>query len=318
MALSVDFAIDEKLQQALTTMKGDVKLRATIATIENERIQLFNEPLAATDNIADDLAEVRKAIAAGKIEACFVVVRVDDKTFGQVMLVPEGSKPKIRMIYASSAAHLRKDSGLAISTDTHASSIDEITPKLFGRDDAESKRELMSEQEKEKEAIEKMPVAPAPTAMAGVACPLSEGATKAIAAFNEKKALAVTLTVTPKNIELDQTIPAEGALEDVVKAVPENVPRFIVTRFEEKVFLAYVVPPTAKPKERMPYASTKASLLSQLAANDCKIEKKVEIDEAKEMLEAMKEALQACDLSDEPKPTAPKAPLGAKGPRMLI
>lgn len=318
MALSVDFAIDEKLQQALTAMKGDAKIRSAIAVIESERIQLYKDTLAATTNIADDMADVRKAIVDGKIEACFIVVRVDDKTFGQIMLVPEGSKPKTRMIYASSSAHLRKESGLAISSDTHASSVEEITAKLFGHDDDESKRELMSEKEKEQETIAKMPTAPAPTAMAGVGCPLSEEATKAIADFNDKKFMAITLIVNPKNIDLDKTIPVDAKLEDVVAAVPDNTPRFIVMMFQEKVFLAYVVPPTAKPKERMPYASTKASLLSQLDANKCKVEKRVEIDEAKEMGDAMKEALEVCDLKDDVKPVAPKAPVGAKGPRMLM
>jgi hypothetical protein len=318
MALSVDFAIDEKLQLALTAMKGDAKIRSAIAVIESERIQLYKDTLAASANIADDMADVRKAISDGKIEACFVVVRVDETSFGQIMLVPEGSKPKTRMIYASSSAHLRKESGLAISTDTHASSVDEVTAKLFGHDTAESKRELMNEKEKEQESIAKMPVAPAPTAMAGVGCPLSEEATKAVADFNDKKLMAITLAVNPKNIDLDKTIPAEGKLADVVAAIPDNTPRFIVVWFQEKVFLAYIVPPTAKPKERMPYASTKASLLSQLDANKCKVEKRVEIDEAKEMEESMKEALEVCDLKDDVKPVAPKAPLGVKGPRMLM
>lgn len=317
MALSVSFALADCLKDALHSMKHDGKYRALLAVIDQESIKLV-KAFDQSESIGADLEVVRKAITDDKIEACFVVVRIAEKEFGQVLMVPDTVKPKIRMLYASSSAHLRNASGLPIGSDTHATKVDDLTPAIFNQTEEET-RSMMTEKEKIREKMDAMPLAPAPSAMAGVGCPLSEGAKKAGESFSTGDFRAATFTVGPAGIDIEKSFPKDASTSDIIEGVPADQPRYIVLSWEGKTLLVYVCPPGTKPKERMPYASSKASFISQIGNVGVKFDRRIETDEVKNLEEAIAEALQDVDFKDLPDTAAPpKAHMMQKGPRMLI
>lgn len=319
MALTIDFSIDEDLMKVLHAMKSDPKIRSCFAIIESERIKLYKEPLPSTDDLDNDMGDIRRIIVADKIEACFVVIRIDDKNFGHITFSPDGVKPKLRMMYAASSAHLRSKCGLAIGADDHISDFTDINASLYNRDKTDAlRKEMMTENEKEHAAVAKLAPAPAPVAMAGVTCPLTDKAVEAAEAFKKEELKAAVFVIGGNTIDVEKTFPKDATLAAIVKDIPENQPRYIVISYESHSWLVYVCPPGAKPKDRMPYASSKASFISQI--NDkvsLDLVKRVEIDEAKEMEEAMKYHLKANDLPENVAPVAPKS-LMPKGPRMLM
>ena len=100
--------------------------------------------------------------------------------------------------------------------------------------------------------------------------------------------------------------------------MPENQPRFVIVHWTEgKSVLLYICPSGCKPKERMPYASTKASFVAQLGHQEVKCDKSIETDEPAELEATVNDALNAPVLADDVKPIAPKAVM-SKGPRMLM
>lgn len=315
MALSVDFALGDGLKNALHEMKHDNKYRALIAVIEQENIQLL-KTVDVTDSLTNDLESVRKVIDSEKVEACFVVVRLNDKEFGQVLLVPDTVKPKTRMLYASSSAHLRNSSGLPIGSDTHAIKVADLTPALFSRTEEETKQ-MMTEKEKLKEKIDAMPVAPATTAMAGVGCPLTPEAIKAVEAFSADEAKAATFTVSQSNITVDKTFPKDATTEAIISGVPADQPRYILIKSDGKVFLVYVCPGNLKPKERMLYAASKNSFIAEMGSRGIKFERRLEIDDINTIEQSIAESLQEVDLPKDV-PVAPKANMMQKGPRMFM
>ena len=319
MSHSVAFPIAASIRHAIEHIKEPhAPTRAVFAVIDNEEIVALGKPVEATVNLTADLAAVRKRIADDKIGACFIIVKLEEKRFEQLMYIPEGVKPKTKMLYATSAVYLRNETHLPVGTDTHIVNADEINPTLFGRDIETERKELMNEHEKAKAEIAQLDPTPAPSGMPGVANPIDEAGRAAVAQFKAKEIRAATFTVSPKGIHVDKTLPKSTSNKDLVSVIPDNQPRFAIVHWtEEKIVLLYVCPSTCKPKDRMPYASTKASFVAQLGHQEVKATKSVETDSPLEIESAVNDALTAPALEGEVKPIAPKSVM-PKGPRMLM
>ena len=233
MALKVEFALEQALQDALAGLKTNEKVRAVVAVIKDEVLKLHGEPTALTENLANDLASVRSSIQSGSADACFVIVRIEKRGFVQVIFVPDTVKPAVRMVYATSATHLRAESHLAIPNDTHITKLDELVAALFDVQAEEDKEKLMTDSEKAKQEIGKMlkedlKTAPKKAPLAGVAMPLNEEANDATDRFVDGKNSALIFTVGTKNILLEKEFPTGASKADVVSALPETEPRFVL------------------------------------------------------------------------------------------
>lgn len=327
MALILTFPLADPLRAALDKMRDNLStIRAVIVTVESEVLVLKGEPFEATLSLDADLAKVREFITKEALSCCFVLVKLDEKKFNQVMFVADGTKPKVKMQYASSAAHLRESSRFAIPTDIHIVAVDEINAALFGRDVAAERPEMMTEKEKLVEEISKMEVATQkPQGMPGVATPLDDAALTALQAFRQGDVQALSFTVHAKGISVDGTMKKEDKHEEWVKLIPEAQPRFVLIHWgaeagegpAKDVVLVYICPAGCKPKDRMPYASTKASFVAQVGHQEIKLRKSVETDDASSAEATVKEALTAPQLEEDVKPIAPKSVM-PKGPRMLM
>jgi hypothetical protein len=319
MSHAVAFPLAASIREAVAMIKEPhVPIRAVFAVIENEEIVALGKPVEATVNLTSDLSALRKRIADDKIGACWIILKLDEKRFEQIMYVPDGIKPRIKMMYATSAVNLRNETHLPIGSDTHVVNADEINPTLFGRDIEQERVELRTDKEKIQAELAQLPVAPAPSGLPGVANPIDDAGRAAVAQFKAKEIRAASFTVSTKGIHVDKTLPNGSTNKELVAAVPENQPRFVIVHWtDDKSVLLYVCPASCKPKERMPYASTKASFVAQLSHQDVKASKSIETDSPGEIETAVNDALNAPALEDDVKPIAPK-PVMPKGPRMLM
>ncbi|CUG91607.1 G-actin binding protein, putative [Bodo saltans] len=321
MSLTLAFPLGDSLRDALDKFKEPLAvIRAVIVGIDNETLVLHGAPIEATENLTSDLAAVRKIMPLDVPR--FVMVKLEEKSFAEILYVPEGTKPKVKMLYAGSSAHLREQSRLAIATDTHVISVDEINPTLFGRDIEAERVELRTEKEKIKEEIAKMEIAPQRSAVelpAGTQQPLNAAAIDVVIAIKDKKLRAATFKLEGAEIVVDKTVDiAETSHESWISILPAEEPRFAVINFrEDAIILLYLCPDSCKPKVKMPYAASKGSFTRQLTHLEAKPKKSVETSSAKGVDAVIDEALDAPQLEDDAKPIAPKS-IMPKGPRMCM
>lgn len=322
MSIALNFPIATPLRESMDAMKQPLALtRALVVTIDNETLVLSGTPVEATTDLGADLATIRKQLT---VDHCaFVLIKLDEKQFSLVMYIPEGTKPKVKMQYAGSSAHLRDASLLAIGTDTHIVHLDELAPTLFGRDIVAERKELMTSDEVVRAEIDKMEIAPQkPVGLPGVANPLEEEALVAVLDLKQKKLRAATFVVTAKGtIAVEKKSPL-GSSDDAASwasLLSAEEPRFAIINWKDtdSVVLLYVCPEGCKPKLKMPYATSKASFVAQLAHQELKPKKSVEVGSVADAATAIEEALNAPQLDEEVKPIAPRS-IMPKGPRMLI
>lgn len=321
MALKVEFALEQALRDALAAIKTAESQRSLVAIIKDETLKLQGAAVPLTPNLANDLAATRKLIADSGVEACFIFVRLEGRGFTQVSLVPETIKPAIKMVYASSASHLRSESHLAVAGETHISKLDELVASLFDIVAEEDKEQLMTEHEKTTKEVDKLIAedlkkgAPVRAPLAGVAMPFDEAADAATERFVEGKSEALIYTVGTKNILVEREFPAGASKADVIGALPEAEPRFVLFRWAaDKDVLVYLCPGACKPKLKMGYSSSKGSLVAQLAHKDIKLAKSCETDEAKEIETFVNDALTAEKLEDAEQIKAKPAAKGFRLP----
>lgn len=320
MAMSVGFKLEASLEEALGHFKVSESQRGLVIVIDGEVLKLQHGPTAKTSDFAQDLTDLRTVVKA--LPAAFTLLRVDDKKeYALVIVMPETAKPKTKMIYASSALHLRNASHLGTCAEIQIDTVDALNPKLFGQDTEEQKRELMTEKEKIKEEMAKLETAPQnPTggsALPGVGAKLDEATLQAAKDFHAKKLRGFVAYIDGAAIKLEFSAPFDQPRAAVVSKLPADKPRYAVIHWEDdKAVLVYVCPGSCKPKERMPYASMKPGFIAQLNHVEIKLAKNIETDDPAEVEAAV--ALRLAEhTEDEMKPVAP-AKVANKGPRMLI
>lgn len=317
MSLAVTFSLSSELKAQLSEMKQNDAIRAVICVIESETMVPLGNPIPATVNLEDDLSAVRKTLMERSVPACFVVVKPESTKYSLLLFTPEGIKPKLKMMYASSAAHLRNESHLPIGADTHIGSVAEISAALYGRNVAKDREEMLTDSEKLKKELEALPVAPQAQNLPGVHTEI-EKKDELLGEFLDGTAKALLFQVTPKSvIEKDKSFSPSTATSDIIAALPTTAPRFLLISWDGKPVLVYVCPESCKPKERMNYAASKASFVAQIKKAGVKLEKSVETDSPASVESSVTEALTAAPLQEEAKPIAPK-PSAQKGFKMLM
>jgi hypothetical protein len=321
MALSIDFGLTDELKTALDAVRAEpAKYRALVVVVDKETLTTGSPLMAASANLDADFAQIRQALA-GK-EAAFVVLSLDNKVT-LVTFTPESLKPKMRMIYAASSSHLRQVG--KIVGDTHVPTIEEITPALFGHKEGD-RVELRTEKESAAAKIGEMLAAEESTedkrahAMHGLNSTVSGDVAAAVTAVFKNENYAVVLNVAQgpsTTIILDKRIESKDAGRDLASCVPADEPRFIYSQWEDRHILVYVVPAECKPRVRMAYAASKSSLVSQLRATGCTIDRSLEFSTTEHLEAQIAEAL-AAPLPEDPQPAAPASKPAMKGPRMFM
>lgn len=303
----------------MNTFKVSDSQRALIVVIEGETIKLKHGPTAKTSDFGADLSEVRKLLKE-TASAAFIVLRVGEgKDYALVMFVPEDTKPKVKLMFASSALQFRNATHLGLAGETHLETVDGLTPALFGHKTEEDRQEMMSEKEKIQQEMSKLEVAQTTGAMPGLHSNFGESLSAAVKDFNDEKILGFTAALDGAKVNLDATFPSDASLEAIAKGLPTDRPRYALLRAEEKSVLVYCCPSGSKIRERTPYAATLPDFVSQLKEMGVKVAARIEIDDTAEMEATIKERLAPVTEEEktEAKPAAPAKVVG-KGPRMLI
>ncbi|RNF01894.1 G-actin binding protein [Trypanosoma conorhini] len=317
--LSVNFQRDSALQESFKSFcEANAPLRALVVTLDEEVMRLHGKVPASTANMEDDLAKVRDMIKADKLEAAFIIVKLSEGEFAQVCFCSDSVKPKVKMLYASGAAHLLDASGLTHLVKEHVDDVADITPSLFKKETSASRMELMTENEKFNAAIEKMEPAPVQVAMPGVTMPLTEEGVKLLQELNRGALNALSFVVDTEKITVDKTLEVSEnsslSLSAILKAVkgllPEGQARFVVLRCPTngttKTVMVYVSPSTCKPRVRMTYAASKLSFISQAEQHGVTFSRRLELGNRNDLQEAVEDALSAeLDNKDEGQPNPP-------------
>lgn len=318
MALQVNFAISEALTKAIASMRETNEVRAVIAMIAKESVELVKSVLS-TPEIEDDFAQVRDAVSS--LEAAFIIMKRDEK-LTLLTFTPEGVKPRVRMMYAASSSHLRQEA--KIVGDQHIATPSEIVPALFGmkandRTVLETPKEAI---QREIRAAQDKEVAEAPQrviAMQPVSTALTAEALEAVKAIGQGKA-ACSLAVDGSSLVLTAAFETDVAPAAIVGTLPADAPSFLVIQWsEDKRILAYVCPEECKPKVRMHYAAAKPSLVAQLKSNNILITRSVETSSRDSLLQSIEDALSA-PINEGPSKAveAPAPRTMMKGPRMFM
>ena len=318
MALSVEFAISDPLNKALETLKGALdQYRALVVVVEKETLTTGGELMKSSENLDADFAQIRASLAI--TDAALVVVSLDGR-LTLVTFTPQDIKPRQRMIYAASSSRLR-DYGKIVG-DTHISAVDELSPKLFGhkeadrvalRSDAEVQRDNIAEMQAKdlKEAPQRA------HAMHSMSTSVSGNAMSSVKEVVDGKHCAAVLSMKDGSIVLDSTVESAKGVDTA--SVPADEPRFIFVRSDNRSVLAYVVPEGCKPKVRMQYATTKASLVSELKSAGVSIDKSVECDSVSALPQRIENAFAApTEASEDSAAEAPAKKPFMKGPRMFM
>ena len=318
MALSVEFAIADDLSKSLDTLRQNLpKYRGVIVEVEKETLTAGSDLCEASENLEADFAQLRSALA-GK-EAALVVLSIDAR-LTLVTFTPESIKPRQRMIYAASSSRIRDHA--KIIGDTHISAIEELSPKLFGHKETD-RVVLRSDAEVQKDKIAEMQAKELKDgpqrahAMHSMSTTVSGDALAAAKAVVASEISVAVLAMQTGSIVLESKVPKSDSIDTVT--VPADEPRFLLVRSDDRVVLAYVVPEGCKPKIRMQYATTKASLVAELKNAGLSIDRSVECDSLVALPKKIEAAFTIVAADDDTaQPEAPAKKAFMKGPRMFM
>jgi hypothetical protein len=318
MALSVEFAISDALKSALDTIRGDLsKYRGIVVVVDKETLTTGSELLTASENLDGDFAQMR--VALKDKEAALIVVSIENR-LTLVTFTPQEIKPRQRMIYAASSSRLRDFA--KIVGDTHISAVDELSPKLYGHKEADrvalrTEAEVQKANIAEMQANELKDAAPRVHAMHSMSTNLSGDALSAVKAACNGEHQGAVLAMQSGSIVLESVIKTDAALETV--SIPADEPRFLFVRSDQRSVLAYVVPEGCKPKVRMQYATTKASLVAELKTAAITIDRSLESDTMEALKRKIAVAFEAPPEEEAVNPAeAPAKKAFMKGPKMFM
>lgn len=322
--MRVNFKIDPALQATVNGIERGMRLQAVIAIVENEVVKAQAEPFNSTCNLGKDCEEIRKRLRASNLKCAYIVLLASTNQPALIVYVNDNAKPKDRMMYSTGSSHMQEAVRVSSAYCVQCSTIDEIRPELFREHETtEGREELMTESERTHAQIAKMEVAPQPSVLPGVSTPITDEGDDLMTKFAKREVETVTFKIEDSKICVDKKVTDKKGLGEVVAILPADHPRYVITRFspqalkEEKCVLIYVCPQACKPREKMPYASTKASFMTYAHKHGIKFDRSIESSAVNELVQTAEDAFVALEDDTNTAPRAPKTTT-PKGPRMLI
>eukprot|EP01064_Diplonema_japonicum_P032798 TRINITY_DN6267_c0_g2_i1.p1 TRINITY_DN6267_c0_g2~~TRINITY_DN6267_c0_g2_i1.p1 ORF type:complete len:335 (+),score=121.78 TRINITY_DN6267_c0_g2_i1:65-1069(+) len=333
--MQLELALDGGLTKLFDESKGDTGVRWVKVVIKDEKL-VADGTGKSSDKPNDDM----KALAAkmASEDDCFygVVRGTDECEWIVLAYIPDTSKVKLRMQYASTLIHLRKTLGPKVIGDVRVTTKDEVNweaiqeavDKKKGRVD---NTDTMTGAEKEnaeqetvayKEAVESFKGRGGGGGAHTIKFPLDDAAKEGMAKVGKGEAKAVVVKNENEKLVVDKIFES-GDLAEVVKSLGDES-RFIVVTHEHEgkkvcVFI-YYASDTCPFKKRMQYAASKAAVVEYATEAGCDIAKSSEYTCKEEITDAaLTESLAPVETEAEPeeRKSKPKAP-GRGGMRMLI
>lgn len=330
--LNVKYKLDDSLVAALQQISSDASVGPLLVVMQDEVMKPLAPAGRTLGSVQKDLDAVRKRIHGDNIMCVFVVVRVAPNEIGVITYVNDDAKPRDRLMYSSGTAHLQDAVKAPRVLSAQTSVVDGIKPTMFQRTETDAGREeLMTESERRNAEIAKMEVAPQPSCLPGVSMKVSKDAAEVqetLSKFADGQVDAASFKMDGEALSLDRKVSgvAPGSeLEAAKEMLPADQPRFVLTYATKSAkqgggrapVMVYVCPDSCKPKEKMTYASTKASFVKMTAEKGIQFYRRIETSGRDEFISTVQYYME--DVEDVPEePRAPAKPAGAKGPRMLI
>ena len=330
--LRIDFSIAPDAQAALEESGKRTSTAVAIAiVIEKEVLKLLASPVAASGSgLEEDLKATRKVLEAKQPSGAYVIVRTSPSSQYVVVYVSDAASAKERMLYSTGTSRVAGATPHAQKRTLQISSLSELQPSLFAAESKKIREDLMTESERNEEAIARMEVAPQPVALPGVAIKMTAEADEMLTRFAKGSVEVVTYKITSEQLQLDRTMTKLGGdLANVKDLLPEAEPRFVLVRYPSpktsraEFVMVYVCPPTCSPKVKIQYASSAAAFREQASRHEIKFVQKVETDTRDTLVEDVKSAFEPFSAgggsaaSQDARPRPPVA--GAvKAHRMLI
>ncbi|KAI9281779.1 hypothetical protein BC943DRAFT_329564 [Umbelopsis sp. AD052] len=278
------------------------------------RVSIVNESLVengqspASGSFEEDFPELQKYL--DESQPSFILVRLDTKSSAGeynwlfIAYVPDNSKVRDKMLYASSRASLTKDLGDYRFVDnmwgTEASEFTlEGYKKHKSHQTAEApltarERELAEIKAQESKASSNhMGTTVRKTYAAGVAVPLSQEAQAALEDLGKSgrshNYVSLRLEKENETIQLDNA--STVAASDLAKTIPSDSPRFTFYAFEHgntdaSLVFIYTCPPASKLREKMLYSCSRGGAIATAEAEaNVKVVKKLETSDPADLTE---------------------------------
>lgn len=350
-ALTVDFDVDPELKAQSTRFKTSTD-RALLVGVDNERL-VFLKVIPGTQSETVDMSKVRTE--SSQVHAAFIIFRrgtpsgtAGSDCFALITYVSDEAKPKLKMMMATAARHLRTTFDAPFTSDKRVTSATELTNDLF-KHEASDRDELMTEKERAQAHIAKLlrdeeeaekakgnGTAAPPRALPGMAAaiaPAVEAAIKEIAQLPDgacaaaiiayESASATALSVTARVPNKDD---GASVVSEVVSRL-NDTPCFAFVRAKVGTdavpanYFLYFCPGACKPKDKMRYSASKGSLLGAIrGAMGLSLKRSLEFDDAAALVPMLHEAPLEEDSSppaaqEKAKPARAGFALPGMGPR---
>lgn len=310
--LSLSLEISDDARDTLKQFSENRSTRAVAIRMEGERLACLGAPIPSSDALAADLQALRSAIEAHGATAAFAFVRVGEGV-EQVTIVPDTEPPKVKMLFASSSAHVRKALTCSVRRDHHVTSIGAVEPSLFAA--KSTTEDVMTESEKANIAIAQMPVAPTGSALPGMGLALDGEAENALVKVKEGAIRAAAFAVEKGGASCVWSTSDENPVEAICREVGDAQPRYILLAWEGRTLFIYLCPAACKPRERMAYSVSKVAFTAQISKAGVEIAKSIETDTTEGLAATITEALKG---GIKMEAVAPAASTMVKGPRMVF
>jgi twinfilin-like protein len=291
------------------TVKDDLRQKLYELSEQKEtawiQLQIDEEPTfkflasGAKSDAKTEFDEMRKRLPA-KEPSYFLYRIADQNKWVTVFYVPDISKVKDRMVYASSVAELQKGFGQSKFVPVSLYRISEpkeCTWEAYAKSiQAIDSAELMTSEELlAKEARHDSVNAVAGSkvsAIVGMPVKVQDGATGYIEQVKNRELNTVILQLNNETEVLERVDSGNYTLEEISKKMTRQEPRFIIHNFQHasaeskseivSAIFFYYCPDGAKPRLKMFYSSCK-NVVQQMVASQLTIAKSLECSEPAEI-----------------------------------
>ena len=282
---------------------GEGAVRWLRVEIDGETMKLVDTVTVSSDSAAEDMSKLAADVdTKGAGVAAYIVYCTDSnlttsKPWILIAYVPETSKRRAKMLYASGREDLKKralghtyfkgEATRALPKTcqwTVCATLSKLPRRIFRT----LKRKLLAR--KEKSSIH--PGGEKVSVIAGVPLSCTQNLQTRLGSFAaaEANACLEVSVLDTETFELEKEHAASSGASSLASVVDESQPRFFVIKVDGGAHFLYFCPDGCKVKRRMLYSTAKAALISHLENAGVEIKKKAEVRDATELADAFDDA----------------------------
>eukprot|EP01096_Ripella_sp_DP13-Kostka_P015583 TRINITY_DN7382_c0_g1_i1.p1 TRINITY_DN7382_c0_g1~~TRINITY_DN7382_c0_g1_i1.p1 ORF type:complete len:370 (-),score=160.11 TRINITY_DN7382_c0_g1_i1:124-1233(-) len=300
--MSCSSAIPASDELVRSFANGNSAHRFLLVKIENE-VLVLKAVGAKTASLANDWAEIPR-VAEREGGPCYVVVRTgSEKEWCNITFVPESTKVKDKMVYASTKATLQRHLGFQFfSEEKHANTISELTYEFYTGSNLpvyslskgeESRIIALKDEDRERE--ERVQQLGGKKRLScgyhAVQIPLTDSARSSLSQFSSGAANFVELKINDRKDAIEGVGAQTVSTAVIASKITTTEPRYYVYKWQAKTVSLYVCPGNAPRPLRMVYSTSKPAFQSNIEATGIRIDKSAELDDGSELNEAYFQSL---------------------------